>query len=92
MMPRALQLLDQAALDPAVVQMMGEVLDAAWHQIKPVFRGKPQRTVDNARLILARTILHLVKEALVHPGILKDEAIFAVRDRYPAYTVSGATD
>ena len=92
MMPRARQLLDQAALDPTVVQMMGEVLDAAWHRIKPAFRDKPQAIIDCARLILARTILHLVKEGLVHPGILKDEAILAVRDRYPAYTASGAAD
>ena len=83
MMPRARQLLDQAALDPAVVRMMGEVLDAAWHPIRPAFRDKPQATIDSARLTLARTILQLVKEGLVHPGILKDEAILAVRDRYP---------
>ena len=75
MMPRARQLLDRAALDPAVVLVMGEVLDAAWHQIKPAFRGKPQAIIDCARLTLARTIVHLVKEGVVHPGILKDEAI-----------------
>jgi hypothetical protein len=86
-MPAGHKLIHDSAFDADTVKMMGEVFDAAWGTIGPAFRGLPQATIDNARTVLASNIIQGVRVGLVHPEALKNEAIAAVRQRFPSLRI-----
>ena len=64
--------------------MMGDAFDTAWGMIEAAFKGHPQATIDDARILLARAIIHHVKVGLSHPDVVQEEAIGTVRRRYPS--------
>ena len=86
-MPQARRLIDDAAYDADTVAMMGDVFDAAWGMIEVAFKGQPQAIIDDARILLARAIIHHVKVGLSHPDVLQEEAIGTVRRRYPSLRI-----
>ena len=86
-MPQARRLIDDSAYDADTVAMMGGTFDAAWGMIEPAFNGQPQATIDDARILLARAIIHHVKFGLLQPEPLKKEAIGTVRRRYPTLRI-----
>lgn len=82
-MTQARKLIQHAPLGPDANRLMGQVLDAAWRQIGPAFASWSPNAVSAVRVLLARTILQRVREGLTHPDALKEEAIQAVRGKYP---------
>ena len=86
-MPQARRLILDSAFDADTVAMMGDVFDAAWGLIEAAFTGQPQATIDDARTLLASTIIHQVKLGLSHPDILQEEAIKMMRERFPTLRI-----
>ena len=86
-MPQVRTLFLDSAFDPDTVKMMGELFDQAWASIESPFRGLPQATIDNARTVLARNIIQGVRGGLVQPEALKNDAIGAVRQKFPSLRI-----
>lgn len=88
-MPQARRLIDDSAYDADTVAMMGDAFDTAWDMIEAAFKGQPQATIDDARTLLASTIIHQVKLGLSHSDILQEEAIRVMRERFPTLRIRG---
>ena len=86
-MPQAHKLIHACAYDDNTVAMMGDAFDTAWGMIEAAFKGHPQATIDDARTLLARAIIHHVKFGLTHSAVLQEEAVGAVRRRYPSLRI-----
>ena len=86
-MSQARRLIDDSAYDADTVAMMGDAFDTAWGMIEPAFKGQPQAIIDDARTLLASTIIHQVKLGLSHPDILQEEAIRVMRQRFPTLRI-----
>ena len=86
-MPHASKLIRDSAYDPDTVKLMGELFDQAWASMEPAFGGLPRATIDNARTVLARNIIHHVKNGLQEPEILKAKATDAVRQKFPSLRI-----
>ena len=88
-MTQARKLIRESSFDPDAVELVGEVFDAAWKHLEPALEAQPQSTVDGARTLLAATIIDRVKVGQMHPGILRDEAVGAVKGSYPQLPING---
>ena len=74
-MPNARRLIHDSAYDADTVAMMGDAFDAAWGMIEPAFTGQPQATIDDARTLLASTIIH------------QEETIRVMREKFPTLRI-----
>ena len=72
-MPRAQQLIAEAAYSPAALQLLGEAFDDAWAVVAPNYTSK--LAVEAARLKLANIVLTLAAEGVRDPLQLKDRAV-----------------
>ena len=86
-MPQIRRLFADSAFDADDVKMLGELFDQAWASIEPAFNGMPKATIDNARTVLAQNIIEHVKIGLLQPEALKNEAIKAVRQKFPSLRI-----
>lgn len=81
-MSSSLQPFAHSVYEPDAVRLMSETFDAAWARVQSAFAREPRSVVEDARTLLAETIISRVKVGQIHPNLLRDEGIQAVRKVY----------
>lgn len=82
-MPHARKLIDDASSDLDSVKLISDAFEAAWNAVHPAFQIETPPVINDARAILAQTIIRRVKAGLIQPELLQEQGKQALRRIYP---------
>ena len=82
-MAEAVRLVREATFEPATMEMMANVFEALWASLNDTFSDWPQAEINEAKITLAKAVIHFASAGVLDPVRLKDSALKAMTFAYP---------
>lgn len=82
-MAEAVRLVREGTFDPAAMEMMANVFETLWASLNCTFRDWPQAEINEAKITLAKAIIHFAAAGVLDPERLRGSALKAMKFAYP---------
>lgn len=82
-MAEAVRLVREATFDPATMEMMANVFETLWTSLNSTFRDWPHAEINEAKITLAKAVIHFASAGILDPERLKSSALKAMKFAYP---------
>ena len=82
-MAEAVRLVREATFDPATMEMMANVFETLWASLSDTFKDWPQAEINEAKITLAKAVIHFASAGVLDPARLRHSALKAMTFAYP---------
>jgi hypothetical protein len=82
-MAEAVRLVREATFDPPTMEMMANVFETLWVSLDDTFKDWPLTEINEAKITLAKAIIHFASAGILDPVRLRASALKAMTFAYP---------